>query len=421
MGGRFVSATGPRSDGGARGTTGLHGGSSTLRGAPPPPRRVCHHPSVADPGVATAARPTARGELRGLTALRFVAATMVLLHHQADVSPLPFGLTALGHVGFVGVDFFFVLSGFVLTWSHREGQRTTTFWRRRIARVYPLHVVGWFAALGLTLAHDQRPEPLLAWGLALILVQAWVPRSEWAYSANGVSWSLSCEALFYATFPWLRPLVARLSVRDTARTGFAVYAVMLLAVVVVRAWNPAADAGNPGVLYTDPLYRLGEFALGIVLARAVAAGWRPRCPAWAALGVTLLAWLTVATVFARLASDPDLTRFTGPAAIREIGGLVLLPLLVLVVATVATDERAGTLPRWLGSRVAVMLGRWSFAFYVVHQLVVHAFEPALPTTTAAQQLVALAVVGAVSLLLAAVLHHAVEVPLARRWREPPSV
>jgi len=109
------------------------------------------------------APPDSGSRLPSLTGLRFLAALSVFLFHSSLASsPIPpngpvtpfadqgfaHGYAAvLGHAGPLGVSFFFVLSGFVLTWSSRPGEPARAFLRRRVVKIYPNHVVMWAVAL----------------------------------------------------------------------------------------------------------------------------------------------------------------------------------------------------------------------------------------------------------------------------------
>jgi hypothetical protein len=146
--------------------------------------------------------------LEALTGLRWFAAFGVFLFHVRDFYPLP-GTPDTALFGNSGVTFFFVLSGFVLTWSFTPNDTAPRFYWRRFARIWPalavstaLAVPVFYSGRAVALDHAQQLG-LLA---SLTLVQAWIP--EVLFAGNPAAWSLSDEAFFYALFPFLvRPLV----------------------------------------------------------------------------------------------------------------------------------------------------------------------------------------------------------------------
>ncbi|MGC0367614.1 peptidoglycan/LPS O-acetylase OafA/YrhL [Rhodococcus sp. 27YEA15] len=95
---------------------------------------------------------TGSSRLDSLTGLRFCAAPAVFVCHAYLVATmtgtrtLPEWATA---AGFAGVGFFFVLSGFVLTWSAKKNDSDLGFWRRRFVKIYPNHFVTWAIAIVL--------------------------------------------------------------------------------------------------------------------------------------------------------------------------------------------------------------------------------------------------------------------------------
>ena len=112
-------------------------------------------------------------------------------------------------IGYVGVSFFFVLSGFILVYTY-AGRNIVLrdFWQTRFARIYPAYLFALlltspFWIIGALKMH----VPFFAFGerhfaltsaLVVLLLQSWVPGA--ALSWNSVSWSLSVEAFFYAGF-----------------------------------------------------------------------------------------------------------------------------------------------------------------------------------------------------------------------------
>ena len=124
-------------------------------------------------------------ELRQLTSARGIAAWLVVLYHiRLSIAGLPRWAAAVLDKGYLAVDFFFLLSGFViwLTWHDRlrAGNRATIvrFLQKRIARIWPLHLAMLAAAvmLALALAVAGRSDPVFPFAelpLHLLLVQNW--------------------------------------------------------------------------------------------------------------------------------------------------------------------------------------------------------------------------------------------------------
>src|SRR5437764_11248338 len=101
------------------------------------------------------------------------------------------GAYVVADFGYIGVDFFFVLSGFVLTWSARPDLGPLRFWQNRFARIWPLHLttLGLAVLVGVAVGVGD----LTALVSNLFLVQAWWPQQHVYFGFNAVSWSLSCE------------------------------------------------------------------------------------------------------------------------------------------------------------------------------------------------------------------------------------
>ncbi len=317
------------------------------------------------------------GPLPRLTSLRTGAALAVFAFHLASwhVLTMPAGVSSLGYVG---VAFFFVLSGFVLAWGTRPGLPARTFWRRRVARVYPSHLVTLGAAAVLPVVSVAKSWVAAAAGLAL--VQAWVVMDDpVTYGMNGPSWSLSVEAFFYLSFPVLAWLLLRLA--PWVRWGLAgtALAVELLAGLVV-----------PVSAFHVPLLRLPEFMLGVVAGLAFRDGWRPRIPAGAAM---------------LLVAAAGVVSMHLPQPVPD--AVLAVPFVAALLAAAGRDV-AGT-HGWLQRRWLVLAGEASFAFYLVHELViVNLHQLHLPGPARAL------IITAVAFAAAAVLHGLVERP-ANRW------
>ncbi|MFI6355002.1 acyltransferase family protein [Streptomyces sp. NPDC050743] len=333
--------------------------------------------------------------LPSLTGLRWMAALLVFGLHVNNFGY--FGgtggrLVSWGFgAGATGVSFFFVLSGFVLTWSARPRDRVLAFWRRRIARIYPVHLVTLALALVMTytLGNQPRPTPKQTLSNLLLLHSWWRP---WWQTLNPVSWSLACEAFFYASFPLLFLLLRRLGARGSAALGaLAVVAVFVLARADAHHWWRYA-------LYSFPAVRLPEFVLGAVTARLVLLG-RWRGPGLeASLALAIIGYFLVPQV------APGYS-----ATVCTIAGFTLL-----IPAAAVADVQG--LPSLWRRRRLVRLGELSFAFYMIHLLVLQSATRLLGTKPHFGLLAGIAVTTTaftVSLGLSWLLYEAVERPARR--------
>ena len=230
--------------------------------------------------------------------LRAFAALLVLVYHVIELGPWPdfpaSGALLTFRAGWVGVDLFFVISGFVIGLSAiklcREGSSDYrwTFMRRRLARIVPLYVVTLVAFLLMV-----QPSLLsLPWQkIAVQLVSHLLflhnlhPASHGAI--NGPNWSVAAEMQFYVLVMLAAPLLSRIDVRA------------LLAAGVLIAWASRAlafwatrDLGNPFYTFvyaTQVPSMLDAFAIGIAIARLHLDGTLQRWAArhrWLPLGVS---------------------------------------------------------------------------------------------------------------------------------------
>ena len=319
-----------------------------------------------------------------LTSLRAFAALGVFGFHLgrwAIVGVGPFD------IGYSGVAFFFVLSGFILTYTTASSGRPLDlrrFYGRRFARVYPSHLVMLLVAIVVPVVAVDR-TPVAAAG-NLLLVQSWFPAGSMHYGMNGVSWSLSCEAFFYALFPLLF-----LILRDAGRRSLLLGLGAVLATQAAILIGGSLDSSYPDFASVFPPLQLGAFVLGILVARAALAD--RLLPAWG------MAALAAASVVACVELPTD----------RPDAAIWLLPLFAVLIAWAYQADHRGR-PGVLRSRALVYAGEVSFAFYLVHELVIINLRHEHLAHGWSLALVALLV----SCAAAVTLHHLVERP-AQRW------
>ncbi|WP_431925281.1 acyltransferase family protein [Micromonospora wenchangensis] len=344
--------------------------------------------------------PPALNRLPSLTGLRWIAAMLVFGYHvgtmrivaQPDAKAVVDWLFTLG---LSGVQFFFILSGFVLVWSARDGDRRRDFWRRRLAKIYPNHVLTWAAALLVMwwFADPVVPRAALE---NLFLVQAWDPTPGYFYSINNVSWSLSCELFFYLCLPLALPAIRR------AHSGVLWAVVVAVPLVILALWpgqQLLPEGSNWWFTQVFPLVRSTEFWLGVAAAELLRRGhWRgPALPLASLLFVVV--WVAAHWI---------------PA---EMWAALLSVAYILVIPAAARADVQGRRSPWR-HRTLIWLGEVSFAFYLVHVLVMMTvlrltghWGVGLSGWSGP-----LAVLGflVLNLALAAALHRFVETPMMRR-------
>ncbi|MFE6700503.1 acyltransferase family protein [Streptomyces sp. NPDC057718] len=318
-----------------------------------------------------------RGMLPSLTGLRWIAALLVFgLHFTAlqlgtevgarEPSGVDRGMNSVFGTGFIGVSFFFVLSGFVLTWSTPTDRRARLFWRHRFAKIFPVYVAGSVLAVLLTFI---SAEIWPSWRTVLahtFLVQSWIPDQSYVFGLNPVMWSLSCEAFFYLCFPALLVAMVRATTR-TLRVTAVVCVVLTFVgptladrVFALRTPEPPPVVPLEGydsqfmLWFTEvfPLMRLTEFVIGMIVALLVRRG------DWRGPGLRVAMAICAVGFLLNRELPPPLQRAAG----------MLIPI-ALLIAALADADRAG---KWTPFRgpLMVFLGKISFCFYAVHMIFV---------------------------------------------------
>lgn len=368
---------------------------------------------------------TTKTRLPSLTGLRFVAALWVFLFHTAAMgSPLPphgplnpfidpeiaFGywnLFAMG--GYVGVSFFFVLSGFVLVWATKPGERTSSFLRRRLFKIFPTHIVTAAVALILFAA---ATTPVSTWVLNALLIHPFAVDPTVHDSLNIPSWSLGSELLFYVVvFPLLIGVVRKISdSRLWTWAGAMIAGIVAVAIVndlFVPTWMPEPPSPGPATGnqfwfgYVFPVARMFEFVLGMVIARIVMSGRWPRIPI-TPVAVLLLAVCAVPHIVPSL---PYVYQFTA---------LTALPIAILIGSAAAADRQGRR--TLFGTRAMEWLGERSFGFYMAQGIVLF-YGRTLVDGQYSTPVAILVIIGflAANVIAGWMLYAWVERPIMRRW------
>jgi mycarose O-acyltransferase len=345
--------------------------------------------------------------------MRFVAAGLVFLFHSLwqnffvspDAQKTTFSLFFQG--GWAGVSFFFVLSGFVLTWAARPTDTPAKFWRRRFFKIYPNHLLTFIAAAILLSTVAGATLDRKAGILNVLLLQSWHTDLNIRTNFNPVAWSLSCEALFYLSFPFLYWAIKKIR---PERLWFwtVVSAASVISIPSFAKLLPAAQP-FPVTGFTTwemwfasafPPVRMLEFIFGIFMARIVLTGQKLPLKLGGAVALAVGSYF-VAPLF-------------GPN--YRFAAVMLVPLGLLIAAGAVADvnKEKGV----LSSKLMVWLGDISFAFYMWHYMVLtygHRWLGQGESWSTPRAIFAMALLFAVTLALSAATFNFIERPIMQRF------
>jgi|SRR5579862_1079243 len=363
-----------------------------------------------------------RPRLEALTTLRFLAAIHVILFHLKVEGLLTGGTwfyQNFAGIGYIGVNFFFVLSGFILVYTHAAGDLDPSrFWKARFARIYPAYLLSLAVTAPFFLfALRHLDLPFFAWSqrhlvlaacLTLSLLQAWIPQG--ALTWNPVCWSLSVEAFFYSMFPfllrWTRALPGRKLLFWIGTFSLTSLAISVAYILVHPDGLAKINSSETTLLWKNvlsfnPLLRLPEFLVGVLIGRLfLTRKIDARLGSICVLGGS--AAIVVITLLATTIPNP------------LISAGFLSPAFAAIIFGVAQQ------PRWtqfLTFRPLVLLGEASYSLYLLHSFVMSNAFNAMPYLPHGMR-VALSVAAAIGASLAS--YEFIEEP-ARKLLRPKRV
>ncbi|MGA9658385.1 MAG: acyltransferase [Asticcacaulis sp.] len=297
--------------------------------------------------------------LKPLTSLRFFAALWVVLYTYIHELSGNVSLSLLDK-GYLGVDLFFILSGFILSYVYLQsfGEKRFSYSRftvLRLARVYPLHLATLlFTLLLIVAAHikgmqlDSNAENWSALPAHIFLMQSWGLASTAAF--NHPSWSISAEWFAYLCFP----LVAFVAWRLRERPVLAVALAMILLVAINLIFEVVA-----GFSLTQATFEWGALRVvpTFLYGSALFLAWRSGAVAKPAVAMAGTAVALAAIIVTALTSQSD---------ILIVMALGLLVLCVAGLAQTSSDPDSNPKGGFMSSRILVYLGEISFATYMIY-------------------------------------------------------
>jgi peptidoglycan/LPS O-acetylase OafA/YrhL len=300
-------------------------------------------------------------ELPALTGIRFYAALAVFLSHVSLIPKME--QLSDGHkifdLGIVGVSFFFVLSGFILTNNYADlfrhgvsGRNYLQFIWGRFSKIYPVHLATVLMAIPIQIFSPNKPLNWVAVPLHVLLLQCWLPFTKTVYYnyLNVPSWSISCEWFFYLLAP-----VAIFCVLGTIRRRILLLAIIAVYIVALGffLWHGQSDFTRAYFLNWFAPSRFLDFLAGVFLARVFLS---PRAGKWAVFSVPAqisgLVYLVAIVLW----------RDHAPWPLRS--GSIYMPGAALLVFGLAYSR--GFFAAHLSGPWLRRLGMASFSFYMLH-------------------------------------------------------
>lgn len=296
-------------------------------------------------------------EIRALTGLRGVAAVIIVIYHFGDVHLYSGDTWSYFNVphGYLPVDLFFVLSGFVIALVYRDAFVTApfanyrAFWVKRVARLYPAYIV-----IGTLYVVK------IAWGLAgeslnsfslydvignLLMLTGW---GLHVHPVIGVSWAASAELGSYLLVPALVALIVR------GNIVFLVIGVALsLAAIRLIEASGLGSSGPLDVVSGDSFYPLLRAIAGFTLGQAIF-----RCSTSLQPLPIIVQDILVVLILLGI----------GIAAVVSADDLPIYLLFILLVAVLSYDGRLAQL--LFGNSFIYDLGLISYSLYLLHPLFV---------------------------------------------------
>jgi len=300
-------------------------------------------------------------QLDQITFTRFIAAlSVVFFHYGMDVFPANTYLHGAVTAGPIAVNYFYILSGFIMAIAYYKPQQQSSFnkwkyWLARFARIYPIYLIALLlivAAKYKILADDPLSLPL-----HLGMLQAWIP--GYPITLNTPGWSLSVEAFFYLCFPFLL-----LSVYKHGTQRLIILTVILwlvtqaLLLSLLNSSEYAPKSFLHDFIYYNPLMHLNAFIAGFltgVFFKSNKFTVSKYNTIWLVCSVILI---TVLLIF-----KPSIENIIG-IKLAFTNGLIA-PAFLLFIVFLAQEK--GCITTIFSNKWLVLLGEASFSLYILQK------------------------------------------------------
>lgn len=302
---------------------------------------------------------SSNGKINSLMGLRFLFALGIFIHHFDMFSDMNIPdydkFKSIFFEGFIGVNFFYILSGFIISYCYMEKMRQKEigpgeFIFKRFARIWPVHILTFIIAI---ISYTSSFTALFSKAgiINLAMMQSYIPLDGYAFNFNGVSWSLSTEMFFYISFCFLVFLPEKY-----IRYLFGI----LVSIMFVCFFQGINNIQNPlWFIYINPGFRIIDFLAGILINQLFAKNNFKNLSIKQATSLEIGSLVFLLIMF-YLGVKQSFSVFL------RYDLYYLLPISVLVYVFAINR---GIVSKILGNRFLVYLGECSFTFYMIHQII----------------------------------------------------
>lgn len=298
-----------------------------------------------------------------IQSLRGIFAILIFLSHYGSpgriIPPLPV-------FGDGSVAFFIMLSGFVMSAGYSERIMHPSFnykhfMIKRLARFYPLHLL---CILGALILAKFSLDAIGLWPLItnVLLLQSWIPVPTYYFSVNAVSWFLSVLMFCYGCFPFLTRCLAHYR-------KFTITLILSVALIWAFAVSLIPKERANDIIYVNPLARLIDFALGMVLynfCESIKSKIKLSIKAinCIEIGATTLL-IGSMLLYSYIPLQWQLSSFWWVSC--------ALTIFAFTLSTSETSRHKGIISHLLSNRILVQFGNISFSFFMIHVLFMQGF------------------------------------------------
>ena len=332
-----------------------------------------------------------------LTSFRFFAAVLVFIFHV--------GILTKYQTGYLGVSFFFILSGFILAYSYSHKITSLShlelkkFYIARLAKIYPIHILTFLLAIPYYFLIPLKHDPILYVFQAftnILLVQSFIPFGN--ISFNGVSWSLSDELFFYALFPFFTVISIKCLKSIKWKLIFSFSLWLAIVVLISNVFFENNDF-NTWFTYYFPVIRIGEFIVGLMSGLV----FLEIKNNFSKFSSTFYSFVEIIAIILLL-----IIVIISPNFIQNLRyGLIYTPFLAFLIFVFSFQK--GFISKLISRRIFIYLGEISFSFYMIHNLVLSYIYFLWKPNIEAHLLITGCFI--ITLILSSILYHFFEEPM----------